>query len=97
MGCHTMRMGVTPVHKAKAQSLRKEFESIAFHNGESVDNIAMRLTGLVNNLHILGDKLNEEKVVEKFLRVVPPRYSRIALSIETLMDLDTMSVEELTG
>lgn len=30
----------------------------------------MRITGLVNNLQILGDTLEEEKVVKKFLRVV---------------------------
>lgn len=92
----TMRMGVARVRKAKAQSLRKEFDNLAFHDGESIDDFAMRLTGLVNNLHILGDKLEEEKVVQKFMCVVPPRYSQIALSIETLMDLDTLSVKELT-
>jgi hypothetical protein len=35
--------------------------------------------------------------VEKLLHVVPPKYSQIALSIETLLDTATLSVEEVTG
>ena len=85
------------MRRAKAQTLRKEFEAIKFKDGELVDDFAMRLTGLVNNLAILGDEIGEEKVVEKFLRVVPKKYSQVAISIETLLDLDTLSIEELTG
>ena len=71
----TMRMGVERVREANAQKLRKEFEDIEFMDGESVDDFSMRITGLVHNLRILGDTLEEEKVVKKFLRVVPPRYT----------------------
>lgn len=64
---------------------------------ENVDDFAMRLTGLVNNIHILGGTLEEEKVVKKFLRIAPFRYSQVAILIEQLLDLRNMSVEELTG
>lgn len=93
----TLRMGVQRVSEAKAQTLHKEFDAIKFNRGKSVDGFAMRLTGLVNNLEILGDKIEEDRVIKKFLRVVPPRYSQVAISIETLVDLQTLSVEELTG
>ena len=33
----------------------------------------------------------------KYLRVVPPRFAQIALSIETLLDMSTLSIEEVTG
>nr|ADB85374.1 putative retrotransposon protein [Phyllostachys edulis] len=42
-----------------------------------------------------GNTLEEEKVVKKFLRVVPPRYTQVAISIETLLDLSTLLIEEL--
>ena len=57
----------------------------------------MRLTGLVNNLSIHGDPVGDARVVRKFLRVVPHKYAQVALSIETMVDLDTLTVEELTG
>lgn len=93
----TMRVGIDRVRKAKAQQLRKEYEGIGFRAGETVDDFAMRLTGVVNQLSILGDPEPSQKVVEKFLRVVPSMYSQIALSIETLLDLSTLSIEEVTG
>ena len=33
----------------------------------------------------------------KYLRVVLPRFAQIALSIETLLDLSTLSIEDVTG
>ena len=41
--------------------------------------------------------MTEEKIVRKLLRVVPRRYRQMALSIETLIDLTTLSIEDLTG
>ena len=67
----TMQMGSAAVREAKAQGLRREFEDIRFKPGENVDDFAMRLTGLVNNLSIYGDPVGDARVVRKFLRVVP--------------------------
>ena len=57
----------------------------------------MRITALVNQLRTLGDNVEEVRVVQKVLRVVPSRYAQIAVAIETLLDLSTISVEELIG
>jgi uncharacterized membrane protein YgcG len=35
--------------------------------------------------------------VEKYLCVVPKKYTQIALSMETLLNLSTLSIEEVTG
>lgn len=93
----TMRMGVERVRVAKAQSLRKEFELIRTKEREPIDDFAMRLTGLVNNIRTLGGTMEDEMVVKKFLRVVPSKYTQVAISIEQLIDLKTLSIEELTG
>ena len=93
----TMHMGVARVREATTQWLRSEFEAIAFRDGETLDAFGMRITSLVNNLRSLGDSMEEVSVVQKFLRVVPPRYMQIALAIETMLDLNTLSVEELVG
>ncbi|BFI29120.1 hypothetical protein MPTK2_2g90320P [Marchantia polymorpha subsp. ruderalis] len=36
-------------------------------------------------------------IILKYLRVVPKQYKQMARSIESLLDLSTMSIEELTG
>ena len=92
-----MRVGSDRVRKGKVQQLKKEFEMISFRDGESVDDFALRLTNLVTSLATLGAPIDETQVVEKFLRVVPPRLSQIALAIETLLDTSDMSLEEVTG
>ena len=58
--------------------------------GESIDNIALKLTTIVSGIHSLGDIMEEISVVKKFLRIVPPRFIQI-------VTLENMSVEEVVG
>lgn len=60
---------------ASEKPVRTEYESIAFRDGESVEDFAMRLTAIVNQLAILGDPEPANKVVEKYLRVARPRFT----------------------
>jgi hypothetical protein len=57
----------------------------------------MRINSLASTIRTLGESLDEPRIVKKFLRVVPSRYSQIAVSIEILLDLDKVTVEELVG
>jgi hypothetical protein len=93
----TMRLGCERVREARAQTRRTEFENIRFKDGEKVEQFAMRLTGIMHDLEVLGDGVTELKAVQKFLRVVPKRFKQLAYSIQQLLDLKTMTVEELAG
>jgi hypothetical protein len=44
-----------------------------------------------------GEAIEDTRVVKKMLRVLPQRYAQIAISIETLLDLKTLTIEELVG
>lgn len=93
----TLRMGSERVREAKAQVRRREFEELRFKDGESIEGFALRLTGIVADLDLYGDPVTEDKAVQKFLRVVPRKYRQMAMAIESLIDLKTMTVEELAG
>ncbi|XP_066342439.1 uncharacterized protein [Miscanthus floridulus] len=93
----SMRIGDDRVRKSTAQSLRAEYEQIAFRDGESVEDFALRLTNIVQRLALLGDPEPQPKVVAKYLHVARPRYRQLVVSIETLLDVDTLSIEEVTG
>lgn len=54
-----MRVGAERVKEANAQRLLKEFENIAFHDGESVDDFAMRINALAADLHISGEEIED--------------------------------------
>jgi hypothetical protein len=92
-----MRLGVSRVRDARAGTLNKQFSALHFNDGETVDEFAIRITGFVNQLALLGKTIPESDAVHKFLEVVPRKYMQIAMSIETLVDLNTLSIEELVG
>jgi hypothetical protein len=83
--------------KAKVQQLHRDFDDLKFRPGETVEDFALQLQSLVSQLAVFGKIMDEEEVVSKFLRVVPPKYTQIALSIETMLDLETLTIEDLTG
>ena len=41
--------------------------------------------------------IDEEEVVSKYLHSVPVKYIQIALSIEMMLDLSTLTIEDVTG
>ena len=92
-----MNIGADRVRKAKASKLQREFDVLKFRDGETVDDFGIRINRIANQLAVLGDGVKEEEVVRKFLQALPPKFEQIASSIETLLDLGDLSVEELIG
>ena len=91
----TMRVGDDRVKKATAQQLRRKFDLATFDDGETVEDYALRLSGMVAHLAMLGEEVKDSEIVAKMLRSLPPRFKQIA--IKTLLDVSTMSVADLTG
>ena len=93
-----MRLGADRVKEVNAQKLLAEFEAISFKSGETIEDFAVRIGKLATDLKGLGEtSVDDTRVVKKFLRVVPPRYNQVAITIEMFCDLKTLSVEELVG
>ena len=93
----TMQVGVERFKEAKVQTLKSEFKAICMKNDESIDDIAMKLTTIINNIHTLGNVVEEISVIKKFLRLVLPRFMQIVTSIEQFSDIKNISVEEVVG
>jgi hypothetical protein len=51
----TMCIGNDRVRKATLQKVRREYELLSFHDGEFVEDFAMRLNNLTTQLAMLGD------------------------------------------
>jgi hypothetical protein len=92
------RIGSDRARKTTIQALRKEWENLAFKPGEDVDDFALRLNTLQQKMVQFGDDTyGEERAVEKLFWCIPEKYKQIARSIESLLDLSTMSIEEAIG
>ena len=67
-------MGEERVKAAKVQTLKTEFESLNMKETEQLDDFCMKLTGLVTNIRVLGETVEETYVVKKLLWEVPFRF-----------------------
>uniref|UniRef100_A0ACD6AP94 Uncharacterized protein n=1 Tax=Avena sativa TaxID=4498 RepID=A0ACD6AP94_AVESA len=85
------------VRDSRVRRLRTEFETVTFKANERIDEFTMHISNIASALRSLGDSVDEEKVVRKFLSVVPTRFVQIAFSIETLLSPATLTVEEVVG
>ncbi|WVZ57966.1 LOW QUALITY PROTEIN: hypothetical protein U9M48_008290 [Paspalum notatum var. saurae] len=88
-----MRLGDDRVKKAR---LRREYEALKFRDGEKVEDFALRLQALVSELGALGKKMDDEEVVGKYLRAAPKRLEPVVVSMETLLDLSKLTIEDVT-
>jgi hypothetical protein len=92
------RIGSNRARKTTLQALRKKWENLAFKPGEDVDDFALCLNTLQQKMvQFSGDTYDEERAVEKLFRCIPEKYKQIARSIESLLDLSTMLIEEAIG
>jgi hypothetical protein len=46
---------------------------------------------------VLGDEITDTEVFKKMLYSVPEKLEQIAISMETLLDLNSLSIKEATG
>jgi hypothetical protein len=93
----TMCLGSERIREAKAQRRHREWEDLRFKTGETIEDFALRLTAIINDLELLGDPIDEYKAVLKYLRTVPKKYRMMAMAIEQTVDLHELTVEDLTG
>jgi hypothetical protein len=93
----TMRVGDKRVRELMVQQLLQQFETAEFKEGEAMEDFSMRLSGMVQHLATLGEIVEEPKVVSKFLRCVPHWYMQIVVAINTLLDVKTLSLANVTG
>ena len=91
------RIGRDRMRRVMLQRLLEEREGLIFQPGEQVEDFALRLTNLMEQMARNGDtNLTEERVVEKFLRCMSKRYAQMVNSIETLLDFEHLTVKDVT-
>jgi hypothetical protein len=70
-------VGVDHVQKAKASSLKHEFDAITFLDGESIDDFGTRIGRITNQLAVLSFEYKEEEIMRRFLQALPPKFEHI--------------------
>jgi hypothetical protein len=73
------RLGSDHACMSSDQRVRRQYENIAFQDGESLDDFTMRHAKMVHELEILGDPEEPRKVAAKYPRVMPKRFDPVTL------------------
>jgi hypothetical protein len=79
------------------QRLRQDWEALAFLPGKQIEDFALRLSNLMQQMARNGDAdLMEACAEEKLLCCMSKKYTQIMLAIETLLNFLALSIEEVT-
>jgi hypothetical protein len=92
-----VRIGADRDRESNAERLWREFDDITFKTGETIEGFSLLLNTVASQLRILGDDISDKEVIKKMLHVVPEKLEQVAISMETLLDLDSLSIEEAIG
>ena len=91
----TAYQGMERVKTTKLQLLRKDFENLHMNESNNIDSFFTQAIGFFTQIRSHGEILEERRIVEKILRVLPSKFDVIVTTIEETKDLSNFSVDEL--
>ena len=91
----TVYQGFDKVKTSKLHILRRDFEYLSMTNTKSIDSFYTKVVGLINQLKSHGEAIEDQRVVEKILRSLPPRFENLAVTLEEHTDMSTFTIDEL--
>ena len=66
-------------------------------DSDSVDSFYTRFVGLINQLKSHGETITDQRVVEKILKSLPPRFENLVVTLEEHTDMTMFTIDELQG
>jgi hypothetical protein len=92
-----MHVSEERVKKARVQTLKRELAGMYMGDSEKINDFALKITTIVNEIRTLGTKVEEITVVEKLLHSVPDKFRPLISTIEQWVKVEEMSVMETIG
>ncbi len=79
-----MNMGEERVKKARVQTLKRVLDGMYMGEGDSekINDFALKVTTIMNEIRSLGTKVEETTVVERLLHSVPDKFQSLISTIE---------------
>ena len=89
--------GSIRVKAVRLLALKREFELMKMKDAETVKNYTGRLMDTVNQMRLLGDVVEEQKVVEKIMVSLPQKFEAKISATKESCDLNRLSIAKLTS
>ena len=87
----------TQVKKSKIDNLNRPYELFSMAEGETIQDMHMRFTSIINEMYSLGEIVPNGKAVRKLLSVLPETWESKVEAITEARDLDSLAMDELIG
>ncbi|XP_015572744.2 uncharacterized protein LOC107260986 [Ricinus communis] len=78
-------------------NLRKEFELLKMKDAEKVKDYVDRVMKIVNQIRLLGEELEERRIVEKVMVTLPEKFEAKISSLRNAWDMSQITLPELTN
>ena len=91
----TAYQGLDKVRTSNLQILRRDFESLSMKYLEIVNTFYTRVVGLINQLKSHREAIEYQRVVEKILRSLPPRFENLVVTLEEHTHMSTFTIDEM--
>ncbi|CAM8914479.1 unnamed protein product [Rhodiola kirilowii] len=89
--------GTDKVRNSRMQAVTTKFEEMKMKESESIAEYNTRVLELSNEASTLGKPIDEDRLVSKVLRSLPPRFAMKVTAIEEMHDISKLKLDELTG
>ncbi|KAL0453571.1 UNVERIFIED_CONTAM: Retrovirus-related Pol polyprotein from transposon TNT 1-94 [Sesamum latifolium] len=87
--------GSARVKRAQLQALKRDFETLAMKDGESVTSYFARMVEICNRMRFHGEKMQDVTIVQKNLRSLTAKFKYVVCAIEESKDTDAICLDEL--
>nr|GEV93116.1 hypothetical protein [Tanacetum cinerariifolium] len=90
-----LMQGTSLTKQERECKLYDEFDKFAYKKGESLRDLYLRFSLLLNDMNIYNMKLEQFQVNTKFLNTLPPEWSKFVTDVKLVRDLHTTNVDQL--
>ncbi|GJU49502.1 retrovirus-related pol polyprotein from transposon TNT 1-94 [Tanacetum coccineum] len=92
-----LHSGTDRVKAVRLLTLKREFELLRMKDDKLVKDYSARMMDVVNQTRLHGEVVKDQKVVEKMMISVPPKFEAKISAIKESCDLDTLTVSKLNS
>jgi hypothetical protein len=91
----TSYQGMDKEKTSKLQILSRDFETLSMEDSDSLESFYTHVIDLINEIKYHGKTIEDKKVVQKVLRIIPPKFESLVVTLEENKDLNHFSIDKL--
>ena len=78
-------------------NLKRQFEGLKMKDSDTIKDFSSNISKIVNQMTLLGEEIQESRVVEKVLVSLPEKFENKICSLEDSKDFSELSLQELVN